>query len=179
MNPQSANLYAYALNNPLRYVDPFGLRNAEGGNYCTMSVTPTPAPVPTPPPGTPRPGSRSTGGGDWLSGMVRSVRNAAGRASCDTALQGNPAMGAVCALLSPELAPVRGWYWDQIERSSAWFNNTCPGEVTRALVGGTVSGVGVMGALTPGFEWLFPLFPAGIQIAFGGPPGQPPFEHCW
>ena len=33
MNPQSLDRYAYAYNNPMRYVDPFGLRNAEGGNF--------------------------------------------------------------------------------------------------------------------------------------------------
>jgi RHS repeat-associated protein len=35
--PQSLNRYAYVLNNPLRWVDPWGLRNVEG--------TPTPTPL--------------------------------------------------------------------------------------------------------------------------------------
>jgi RHS repeat-associated protein len=140
-SPQSLNPYAYVLNNPVNWLDPWGLRNVEG--------TPTPTPA----------------------GMVR-----------------------VCVRVGPEGCgeygpwveiPRGGHGWalfpaikEQITRISNWFNNTCPGQMTKTGIGTGVGTVGFGGAITPGFEWLSPLMPAAYKIVFGGPPGQPPLEAC-
>jgi RHS repeat-associated protein len=72
-NPQSWNRYTYALNNPLKYIDPLGL-NADDENCSNGETCTSPPPGPPPPPtvgptngpnsfNPPRPGSGNGGGG--------------------------------------------------------------------------------------------------------------------
>ena len=141
-SPLTLSPYAYVLNSPMNWIDPWGLRNLEG--------------IPTPTP----------------AGMIQACVGV------------GPGHG--CREYGPWMEiPHGGQGWalfpaikELLAKSSGWFNNTCPGQVTKTGIGTAVGTVGFGGAITPGFEWLSPLLPAGYKIVFGGPPGQPPLEAC-
>jgi len=174
MNPQSLGRYAYVLNNPLRYVDPFGLCNAEGGNYCAR-FTPSPCRIPTPDV-TPPPGYRRSSGGDsFFSKAWNMVKGAVQDSVCGPGTIGNFGTLSAAAVLCPEYEPAREWVGDQLYRSSDWFNNTCPGQMARTAVGATITAVGIAASEQ---GWGIPVATLGLAVIFAGPPGSLPMENC-
>ena len=165
MAPQSLNRYPYVLNNPLRWLDPWGLRNVEG--------TPTPTPwagyMPCGPVG-PGPGcpnahylNPSSGRGIW--GTVGDFAGEAWGAYWKYSPNGL----TYRYVMSPA--------WDFASASSNWFMNTCAGQATRLGVG--VTSVVAGGILAgSGQEYGLALIPLGIAIANPGPP-SPLLESCW
>ena len=157
-SPQSLNPYAYVLNNPCNLIDPWGLQ------YAGTCRPPTPG-FSAPPLVGEKPGVTPTP-------TAISLPRPTGTPT--------PTAADPCAPL-PYIAGNDFALFPAIKqllvKSSGWFNNTCPGNITRVFGGITVSAVGMAGAVG-GQEYLAPLVPVGWNIAFGGPPGQPPFEAC-
>ena len=188
IGPQTLNRYPYVLNNPCSLIDPWGLQY-EGS--C-RPPTPTPSTAPSPTSGLSAPrllgeklgpsttATRTPFGTPTPTGTRTPTPVPSGTATPT----GTPTPTAADPCAPKPYAPGHDFALfpaikELLVRSSGWFTSTCPGQVTRGATGILVSGVGVGGATTPGFQWLSPLIPAGYEIGFGGPPGEPPLEACY